>query len=121
METFLPGLPIPVALAAVAVFGYLFGRLQRPAPGVPSDAARRELKRARAIVTDLEQIAQRIRRELAQHHSSLAVFKNRVGELSKTADACDWRMVCEEAERLLKPTQDLAMQLAHAYDGIRQQ
>src|SRR5262249_24103400 len=25
------------------------------------------------------------------------------------------------AERLLKPTQDLAMQLAHAYEGIRQQ
>src|SRR5947199_2983364 len=98
METFLPGLPIPVALAAVAVLGYLFGRFQRPSPGVPSDAARQELKRARAIVTDLEQIAQRIRRELAQHHNSLAVFKNRLGELSKTAEACDWQMPCDKEE-----------------------
>jgi diguanylate cyclase len=120
METFLPGLPIPVALATIAVLGYLFGRFQRPGTGAPSDAARRELKRAHAIVTDLERIAQRIRRELAQHHNSLATFQNRVAELSKT-DACDFQLLCEEAERLLKPTQDLAMQLAHAYDGIRQQ
>src|SRR4051794_3518569 len=57
METFLPGLPVQVALAAVAVFGYLFGRYQRTGGGPPSDATRRELKRARAIVNDLEQIA----------------------------------------------------------------
>jgi diguanylate cyclase (GGDEF)-like protein len=120
MEMFLPGLPVQVALAAVAVFGYLFGRYQQTG-GAPSDATRRELKRARAIVNDLEQIAHRVRRELAQHHNSLASFKHRVNELSKTAAAGDWKLLCDEAERLLKPTQDLAMQLAHAYDGIRQQ
>lgn len=121
METFLPGLPIPVALAAVAVFGYLFGRFQRRPEDLSSEATRRELKRAKAVVTDLECIAQRVRRELAMHHASLAVFKRRVAELSNSAGAGDWKMLCDEAERLLKPTQDLAMQLAHAYDGIRQQ
>jgi diguanylate cyclase len=118
---FIPSLPVPVALAVVAVIGYFVGRWQRAATTSPSDATRRELKRAQAIVLDLEKIAQRVRRELALHHSNLAMFKRRVGELTKSAEAADWQMLCDEAERLLKPTQDLAMQLAHAYDGIRQQ
>jgi diguanylate cyclase len=121
MDTFLPSLPIPVALAAVAVIGYVFGRFQYTGTAPTSDATRRELKRAQAIVLDLEKIAHRVRRELALHHSNLASFKRRVGEISKSADAADWQMLCDEAERLLKPTQDLGMQLAHAYDGIRQQ
>ena len=121
MDFILPGLPIPVALATVAVIGYLFGRFQRPFQSISSDATRRELKRAQAIVIDLEKIAQRIRRELALHHANLATFKRRVGEFSKSPVGPDWQSLCDEAERLLKPTQDLAMQLAHAYDGIRQQ
>jgi diguanylate cyclase len=121
MNIALPSLPIPVALAAVAVIGYLIGRLQRPNATPASDATRRELKRAQAVVVDLERIAHRVRRELALHHSNLAIFKRRVGELTRTADSSDWQMLCDEAERLLKPTQDLAMQLAHAYEGIRQQ
>jgi diguanylate cyclase (GGDEF)-like protein len=121
MDFLLPSLPIPVALATVAVIGYLYGRMQRPGGAASSDATRRELKRAQAIVMDLEKIAQRVRRELALHHANLASFKRRVGELSQSSEAADWQLLCDEAERLLKPTQDLAMQLAHAYDGIRQQ
>jgi diguanylate cyclase len=117
----LVGLPITVALAAVAVIGYLVGRWQLSTSAQSTDATRRELKRAQAIVHDLEKIAQRVRRELALHHANLATFKRRVSELSQSADAADWRLLCDEAERLLKPTQDLGMQLAHAYDGIRQQ
>jgi len=117
--TFL-GLPITVSLAAVALLGYWIGRYQRRGDGA-SKSSRRELKRAQAIVHDLERIAQRIRRELALHHGSLETFKRRVRELAHQPDTTDWRLLCDEAERLLKPTQDLAMQLAHAYDGIRQQ
>ena len=120
MEISLIGLPLTVALAAVAALGYWIGRRQSRQAGA-SDATRRELKRAQAIVQDLEKIAHRIRRELALHHGSLATFRRRVGELACAPDGGDWRALCEEAERLLKPTQDLAMQLAHAYDGIRQQ
>jgi len=121
MEFLLPALPGTVALAAVALVGYLVGRWQRPCLFPAGDATRRELKRAQAIVLDLEKIAHRVRRELALHHANLASFKRRVGELADTADGADWKLLCDEAERLLKPTQDLAMQLAHAYDGIRQQ
>jgi len=121
MESFLPSLPIPTALATVAVVGYFVGRWQRPKTSNSSEATRRELKRARAVAVDLDQIAQQIRRELAMHHANLAAFKRRIAELSNSDDLADWRLLCDEAERLLKPTQDLAMQLAHAYDGIRQQ
>src|SRR5215203_2865551 len=121
MDLSLPSLPIPVALAAVAVIGYLMGRFQRAEPAPASDATRRELKRAQAVVVDLERIAHRVRRELALHHANLGMFKRRVGELTRTSETSDWRSLCDEAERLLKPTQDLAMQLAHAYEGIRQQ
>lgn len=121
VEITLIGLPFTVALAAVALIGYFAGRWQRPRLAKATDTTRRELKRAQAIVHDLEKIAQRVRRELALHHANLATFKRRVGELSHSADAADWRLLCDEAERLLKPTQDLGMQLAHAYDGIRQQ
>jgi diguanylate cyclase (GGDEF)-like protein len=121
LDLALPGLPIPVALASIAVLGYLLGRFQRGSAADKSENTRRELKRAQSVVSDLEKIAQRVRRELALHHANLATFKRRVGELSQSADAADWQRLCEEAERLLKPTQDLAMQLAHAYDGIRQQ
>jgi diguanylate cyclase len=120
MEIVLHGLPYPVAFAAVALLGYLVGRRQREQAAI-SEASRRELKRAQAIVHDLERIAQRVRRELALHHANLATFKQRIGELSRRPESSDWRVLCDEAERLLKPTQDLAMQLAHAYDGIRQQ
>jgi diguanylate cyclase len=115
------GLPYTVALASVAALGYLVGRWRRAAPHETSEATRRELKRAQAIILDLEKIAQRVRRELALHHANLAVFKRRVAELSRSAQTEDWKRLCDEAERLLRPTQDLAHQLACAYDDIRQQ
>lgn len=117
------GLPIPVALGAVAVLGYLIGRAQRLSPQKPAphESTRRELKRARAIIRDLETIAQHIRRDLAQHHSNLEQFKTRVDHLAREPETDNWQTMCDEAERLLKPTQDLARQLAQAYDGIRQQ
>jgi diguanylate cyclase len=121
VEITIIGLPFTVALAIVALLGYLAGRMQRLGGAQSADATRRELKRAQGVVHDLEKIAQRVRRELALHHANLANFKRRVAELSYSADAADWRLLCDEAERLLKPTQDLGMQLAHAYDGIRQQ
>jgi diguanylate cyclase (GGDEF)-like protein len=122
MDLTLAGLPITVALAAVAVIGYLIGRTQRLAAAPqPHESTRRELKRARAIIYDLELIAQHVRRDLAQHHTNLVQFKSRVDKLAREGDAANWNMLCDEADRLLKPTQDLAAQLALAYDGIRQQ
>jgi diguanylate cyclase len=124
MDLTVMGLPISVALAAVAVIGYVIGRAQlymssRQPP--TAESTRRELKRAKAIAHDLELIAQHIRRDLAQHHANLEQFKARLNQISHATEATNWQLLSDEAERLIKPTQDLAKQLAQAYDGIRQQ
>jgi len=119
MDMWTLGLPTPVALAAVALLGYLVGTsLRRNAATEPSHP---ELKRARAIIRDLETIAQRIRRDLALHHGTLARFKGKVDEMTRESAPASWIALAEEAERLLKPTQELAGQIARAYEGIRQQ
>ena len=120
MNLWMIGLPIPVALAAVAVVGYLVGRSRR-IPTAEQASARGELKRAKAIIRDLESIAQHVRRDLAKHHSDLVRFKERINRLNGNPGPSDWHALAEEAERLLVPTQYLATQIAHAYDGIRQQ
>lgn len=114
-------LPTPVALAAVAVVGYLVGRRRRGSTAQSDQQARRELKRAHAIARDLEGIAKEIRKSLARHHASVARFKGRVAELSEQHTEAAWKELCQEAEEILGPTMQLGAQIAHAYDSIRQQ
>jgi diguanylate cyclase len=114
------GLPTTVALALVALLGYLVGsRARRMAQS--SEHSRRELKRAKAVISELETIAQEVRRHLAAHHGSVLRFKDRVKQLTASQHETAWRDLCQEAERVLRPTLDLAAQIAHAYDKIRQQ
>jgi diguanylate cyclase (GGDEF)-like protein len=112
--------PVTVALAAVAVIGYLVGRHQRYKAA--SDLhSRREVRRARAIARDLERITQELRKSLARHHASVARFKTRVTSLSSDKNEAAWKELCREAEAILGPTMQLATQVAQAYDQIRQQ
>jgi diguanylate cyclase (GGDEF)-like protein len=114
-------LPTPVAIAAVALLGYLFGRSSLRRAQADPNQMRRELKRAKQVVLELERIAQEVRRNLATHHSSVLHFKDRLAELGGDPDASATRHVCHEAERLLKPTLQLVSQMASAYDELRQQ
>lgn len=114
------GIPTPVALGAVAVLGYLFGRRRR-VHASELNQARRELKRARAVIRELESISQHVRASLANHQSSMATFKERLASLAQTDDGAAWQQLCEEAERILRPTMKLSNEIAHAYDEIRQQ
>jgi diguanylate cyclase len=113
--------PIPLALAVIATLGYL---ISRKTSGVANDMvirSRRELKRAQAVATELEKIAWTVRQSLAKHHSSVSRFKERVSQLSDQEHDAAWRDLCREAEEILKPTLQLASQIANAYDEIRQQ
>jgi diguanylate cyclase len=114
-------LPTPVAIATVALLGYLFGRSSLSRAQADPNQMRRELKRAKQVTVELERIAQEVRRNLASHHSSVLHFKDRLAELGADPDATATRHVCHEAERLLKPTLRLVSQMATAYDELRQQ
>ena len=117
-------IPTTMALAAVALIGYIFGQRTRPSDIQNAvEQARREVKRANKIAHELEDIASTIRRDLAAHRGSVAKFKERIRELSNTNTNknASWRDLCSEAEQVLAPTLKLASQLSHAYDQIRQQ
>ncbi|MBI2823510.1 MAG: GGDEF domain-containing protein [Planctomycetia bacterium] len=114
-------LPTVVALAVVATIGYMVGRRTTGNVEIHADRARRELKRAKAVASQLEEIAERIRRNLATHEPSIAKFKDRVSAISGKEQDAVWRDVFQEAENMLKPTLELAEQISHAYEELRQQ
>jgi diguanylate cyclase len=114
-------IPAPVALAVIAAIGYLISRWNRPASNDIVVRSRRELKRAQAVAQELEKIAWTVRQSLAKHHANVSKFKERVGRLSDQRQEATWKELCREAEEILKPTLQLATQIASAYDEIRQQ
>ncbi len=111
-----------VALAAIAVIGYLFGRRSRKTPSEPADLQlSQELSRATQIAKELQQIAGRIRNDVATHQANISQFKSRVTNL-QTQDTDDgWQALSSEAESLLVPTMKLATELSLAYDQLRKQ
>jgi diguanylate cyclase len=116
------GFPEAAALAAVALIGYLFGtRTRRLIMAALGSRRQRELERASRIAWQLETIAASLRKELASHHSQIASFKRRLREAQEEGNDKSWERLCAEAETMLHPTMELAQQLAHAYDQIRQQ
>lgn len=121
LEVFTMYLPTVFALAVVATIGYLVGRRQQATAEVHADRARRELKRAKAVASQLEEIAERIRANVAAHQPSIAKFKDRVNAISGNDKEAAWRDLFLESENILKPMLELAAQISHAYDELRQQ
>lgn len=113
-------IPAPVALAAVAVVGYLFGR-RRTTDQTELTHARRELKRAKAVIRELEAISEHVRTSLSQHQESMLTFKDRLANLGGDNQGQAWQQLCDEAERIVRPTLKLSNEIAQAYDEIRQQ
>jgi len=123
MEDWIWGIPSPVAMALVALIGYFLGKRYATPESVDTAYARREMKRAKAIVNQLEEISREVRRNLAVHQSSIVLFKERLASLSGPVESNgdSWQQLCEEAERMLTPTMRLSSQIANAYDEVRQQ
>ena len=80
-----------------------------------------ELDRAVRVAKQLESIALGLRRDLVTHHSHVTAFKRRLRQSQTEANDQAWEDLCIEAEAMLGPTLQLAQQLSHAYDQIRQQ
>jgi len=114
-------LPSIFALAVVATIGYLVGRRQQPPGEVHADRARRELKRAKAVAAQLEDIVERIRANVASHQPSIAKFKDRINAISRNDQDAGWRDLYLESEQMLKPILELAAQISRADHELRQQ
>ncbi len=122
LDLWFPHLSETVALALVALLGYLFGhRTRSTLSAVDESRANHELQRAKHVAKELEGIAETVRRDLAVHRASVTNFKDRVQKLSGGDDEQTWQQLCSEAEAVLQPTLKLAMQMSLAYDEIRQQ
>jgi diguanylate cyclase (GGDEF)-like protein len=116
------GLPVTVALAAVALIGYVFGQRTRSKSVAALDERRQqELERAARIAWQLETIATALRQDLVAHHAQVSAFKRQLRQARDLASDAAWEQLCNEAEAMLGPTMQLAHQLSHAYDQIRQQ
>jgi len=114
-------IPAPVALAFLAAMGYLISRWKRPADSDLVIRSRRELRQAQAVAQELEKIAWTVRQNLSKHHDSVLQFRERVSRLNDQHQETTWKELCREAEDILKPTLQLATQIAGAYDEIRRQ
>lgn len=111
-----------VALAAVAVLGYLVGKRTQPSTGQPDDLQLgHELLRAAQIARELQQIAGRIRQDVASHQANISQFNTKVSNLQTKATDDGWQALSAEAETLLVPTMKLATDLSMAYDQLRKQ
>lgn len=112
------GLPETVALAAVAVFGYVFGCRRSGKPA--SSGQPIEMARAAAIARELEAVLTELRSDLASHRADVERFKASV-DSANPEEADSDRTLREEAERVLTPTLHLVGKVATAYDQIRRQ
>lgn len=111
-----------MALAVVALIGYLFGHRTRQSPADPiNEKLAFELSRAALIAKELQQVAQRIRQDVSSHQSRIAKFKSRISDLQREDTADGWQTLNDEAEALLVPTMKLATNLSLAYDQLRKQ
>lgn len=111
-----------VALAAVAVIGYLCGKRSRTTVNQTDDfKLNQELSRAAQIAKELQQIAGRIRQDVASHQSNISQFNAKVTDLQSKASEDGWQSLSSEAESLLVPTMKLATDLSLAYDQLRKQ
>jgi diguanylate cyclase (GGDEF)-like protein len=117
------GLADTAALAAVALIGYLFGHRTRPQEPDPGDAQLlSELSRATQIARELQQIAGRIREDVALHQANISQFRTRLEEVQdQGCSSSGWQTLSLEAEMLLTPTMKLATNLSLAYDELRKQ
>ena len=108
-------------LAIAIVVAYALGRRANSRNAEIVDQSRRDLRRAQTVARDLENVSELIKKQLSKHQLRVNKFKQRVSQLSTCEHEDAWRELCREAEDMLRPTLQLATQIASAYDEIRQQ
>lgn len=112
-----------LALGVFTIVGFLAGRfsLKRFKQESPQQQGTQDLRRAINVGEYLQQITETVRGQINSHRVCLERFQVQVKQLEGKPRGEAWQELCHKAAEVLKPTLDLATQIAHAYDGIRQQ
>lgn len=111
-------IPATLALAIMALVGYVFGVLsQRNRKALLG--MRRDLARAQGAVNELEKVVRAIRHSTSKHYALLRGFKTRIVRLGDGDADAAWHELCHEVEGLLGPILQLVGEIANAEECIR--
>ena len=112
------GLTAPVALALVALVGYLVGRRRRhEAMGVPALPTADETD---ALIEKIEHVSNQLRQSMATHHSTVNRCREQIRVLSESHSADSDSAPHMHLQAILGPTDRLSHDIALAYDELRQ-
>jgi hypothetical protein len=119
MDIAILGLTGPVALALVALLGYIVGYHQRQRR--PSD---RELPlsldETDALIDRIESISNQLRQSMATHHSAVNECREQIRVLSESHNSDSDTSRHMHLQAMLAPTDQLSQDIALAYDELRQ-
>jgi len=120
MHIVITGLAAPVALACVALIGYLVGRRQRQQRANRLLELTRKLDETHVLITRVQKLSDQLRCSMASHHGTVTRCQEQIQILSQQhsgdADAAHHMHLLE----VLGPTRRLSDDIAHAYDELRQ-
>jgi diguanylate cyclase (GGDEF)-like protein len=113
-------IPATLALAILALLGYVFGilphRNRKQLLGM-----QRDLLRAQMAVSELEKVVAMVHSRTAKHYALLKSFRNRIAKLSTYEKDAVWHELCCEVESILSPTLQLVGEIGNAQEHIRYQ
>jgi hypothetical protein len=113
------GLTGPVALALVALLGYIVGYHQRRR--APSDNLfLMSLDQTDALIDKIESISNQLRQSMATHHSAVNRCREQIRVLSESHVSDTDTAPHVHLQALLAPTDRLSQDIALAYDELRQ-
>lgn len=113
------GLTGPVALALVALLGYFVGyRRRRAADGRMSPLS---LDETDALIEKIESISNQLRQSMATHHYTVSRCREQIRVLSESHVSDTETTPHVHLQTLLAPTDRLSLDIALAYDELRQQ
>jgi diguanylate cyclase (GGDEF)-like protein len=114
----------PLALAIMALLGYVFGTVRRRRRNGNSEVVRRlqkDLSRAKTAVSELEKVLCAIQEGTAKHYARLQEFRKRIKRMEDQHADIDWDDVCREVESILDPTLEFIGDISNARDRIHYQ
>jgi hypothetical protein len=118
MDIWITGLTAPVALAAVALLGYLSTRRRRRIKS-QAKVVQHKMHRANTVIKQLEIISQQLRRNLAEHHSTVSRCHEQIREFGERGEYMSIHDHVQDIRDMLAPTERLSREIATAYDELR--